>query len=194
MRVDFIRHGECDDDVFLRGRTDSLLSSLGRRQMQQAIADLPKPDFVLSSPSQRSLNFARDNFEDVQVLHDLAERDFGDWDGVSFQTLQKQSPQQLDEYLQNPFADVIPNSESLPDFQQRITQVWQKLCAMDAQHLFVFSHSGVQRILLKSILGFPNKYLFNLRIDYAARMTFEVTKTQQGYFTQLVEIRQHQHF
>jgi alpha-ribazole phosphatase len=192
MRIDIIRHGECADNAFLRGQIDSPLTPLGEQQMRQAIKGLPKADLVFSSPAQRTLKFAQENFGQVDVLEGFRERSFGEWDGLSFQALQQRFPQQLDLYLQNPFADMIPQSESLTDFQQRIATAWQKLCEIDAQHLLVFSHSGVQRMLLKSILGFPNKYLFNLKIDYAARMTFEVQKTQQGYFTQLVEIRQNQ--
>lgn len=190
MRIDIIRHGECADEAFLRGRTDSPLTELGERQMQQSIADLPKPDLVFSSPAQRNLRFAQDNFSAVESLAGVHERDFGLWDGLSFQTLQNTYPEQLARYLENPFADVIPDSETLLDFQQRVAATWDQLCALPAKHILLFSHSGVQRILLKQILGFPNKSLFNLRIGYAARMSFEVHHTSQGAFSQLLEIRQ----
>ncbi|BBP46115.1 phosphoglycerate mutase [Thiosulfatimonas sediminis] len=190
MLIDIVRHGECADSAFLRGRCDSPLTALGEQQMRQALSDVVPADLVFSAPAQRNLHFARAHYPDVQVLEAFAERDFGDWDGLSFQAVQQTDAERLELYLQNPFADVIPNSESLVDFEKRIAAGWLYLCGLPVESILLFSHSGVQRVLLKKILGFPNKSLFNLKIGYAARIRLDVQKTSQGYFTQLVEIAQ----
>nr|WP_243755353.1 histidine phosphatase family protein [Thiomicrorhabdus sp. 6S3-12] len=188
-----IRHGACEDDVFLRGRSDSKLSTEGERQMRQALNGLPQPCQVISSPASRCRDFAEQHFAHVSIRQALAERDFGSWDGLSLDEIRAHYPKQLEAYFADPFADdIIPYGENLPLFEARVVQEWNRLCQSDCEHLLIFSHSGVQRIVLKRILQMQNDALFNLKLGYATRLTFEVTRVGKECFTHLVEISQNE--
>ncbi|QKI89017.1 histidine phosphatase family protein [Thiomicrorhabdus xiamenensis] len=194
MRIDLIRHGACEDDVFLRGRTDSPLSLEGENQMRQALIGLPEPCQIITSPASRCRFFAEQHFKHVSVRQALAERDFGSWDGLSLDEIRAHYPKQLEAYFADPFADdIIPYGENLPLFEARVVQEWDRLCRSECDHLLIFSHSGVQRMVLKRILKMQNEALFNLKIGYAARLTFEVTRVDEACFTHLVEMRQNEH-
>lgn len=162
--------------------------------MRQALSGLPHPCQVISSPASRCRVFAQRHFADVSVRQGLAERDFGSWDGLSLEEIRSRYPMQLEAYFADPFADdIIPQSENLRLFEERIAREWDLLCRSECRHLLIFSHSGVQRMLLKQLLKMQNTALFNLKIGYAARLTFEINRVGEEYFTHLVEMRQNEH-
>ncbi|MBN2646715.1 MAG: histidine phosphatase family protein [Thiotrichales bacterium] len=189
MQIEVIRHGACADDAFLRGRTDSPLSDLGWRQMEAAVANLPRPEWIISSPLQRCAAFADQFAAKTQsaFVTDCAwqERDFGLWDGLSLSQLQHQEGSALAAYLAEPFVDQIPQAEPLADFSQRVEQAWNELCHRTETSVWLITHGGVQRSLLHSLLGIPLERSFHLQLGYAARLSFVVTPTASGPFCQL---------
>ena len=193
-RVNLIRHGECDDVAFLRGRTDSSLSKQGWVQMQQAIASLAVPDMVLSSPAQRCYAFGVQHFESTQAWQILQERNFGDWDGLSFDQLQSRHPKAIKAYLADPFSYRIPNAETLIAFRHRVKQLWQEVIqvasSQQVQQMHIFTHGGVMRLLIQQLLGMDDQNLFQIKIDYAARLSVDIYHSEDKAFSQFVELRQ----
>lgn len=199
MRIELLRHGECADNAWLRGRTDSVLNAHGQAQMQSNWPLCP-PSKLISSPALRCAEFVRAKTRPVEfsapIFFDAAwqERDFGRWDGLSYEQVQIQYGALLERYLQNPFATEIPEAESYADFKARILAAWQQTLqqalAEGQKHLLIVTHGGPVRLVLQSVLGLPDSHLFNLQIGYGCRVALAVTATPDGPFCQLQEIVQ----
>ena len=180
-----IRHGECDDDVFLRGHCDSSLSEAGSACMEAQLAKLSqssKPDWVVSSSLSRCSDSA-EKFCDFHQLplqrdDDWRERDFGKWDGLSLSVLQESENNELENYFQAPFEYPIPEAETLENFKIRVQMTWQfllkQLQTLQAQRVFIITHGGNIRVLLQHILKFPDEQLFQIEVGYGAVMTLKV--------------------
>lgn len=201
MRIDLLRHGECNDQAWLRGRTDSSLSEKGLLQMQAALQHhqkIPSKNSyqkIISSPAKRCSEFcyqAWSNQNSIKITEDDAwqERDFGVFDGLSFEKIQQRYPNELDCYLNNPYSAKIPQAESFENFQNRIYQAWLNLIQTDFDSILVVTHGGSMRLVLQQVLGLSNQQLFNLQLDYAARVSIEVIATESSPFCKLVELVQ----
>ncbi len=177
IRVDFVRHGECLDDAFLRGHTPSELSELGVRQMQTVFSILPKPDWVISSPAKRCVQPTKYDYEDPDIWSDFQERSFGIWDGLSYEAVRLLDPVGLKEYLKQPFTFNISKSETLGEFEFRIVSAFKKVLEYATTHalnrVLIVTHGGVMRVLLKSVLGLNNPALFQFEMGFSALMTLE---------------------
>ncbi|MEA1989457.1 MAG: histidine phosphatase family protein [Pseudomonadota bacterium] len=195
MRIELLRHGECDDQAWLRGRVDSALSVRGWQQMQAQFARLKKTETILSSPAKRCVEFSQTEIKQAwskqaAIQSQWQERDFGIFDGLSFETVKESYPKQLAHYLQEPYQHDIPEAELFSEFKQRIHQAWSELIQMDVDSILVLTHSGPMRLVLQQILGFSNQQLFQFELGYAASISIEVIATDANPFCKLVEIVQ----
>lgn len=213
MRIDFIRHGHCVGNVFFRGRSPAELSELGQKQMRVAFESIDLPDLVVSSPAKRCITQAETyylgkngvekfNVPEVQLIDDFQERDFGVWDGLSYEAIQLLDPKGFKAYLAEPFDCVIAEGESLQAFEERVQQAFAALLkqatSQQMNHLLVVTHGGVMRVLLKQVLSLHNDSLFQFEIGFGARMALECVEMipeeraqyQNDYFIKLVELVQ----
>jgi alpha-ribazole phosphatase len=189
MRIDLVRHGECLDEAFLRGQSPSELSPLGEKQMQAVFSSLAcsshqtRPELVVVSPAKRCLNPVRSFYQskkkctNIQICPAFQERHFGIWDGLSYEEVKSLYSNELQCYLENPFDYHIEQSESLTSFENRVLPAFEQLLiqasAESVNHILMVTHGGVMRVLLKHILGLQNEALFQLEVDFAARITLE---------------------
>ncbi|MEA3405956.1 MAG: histidine phosphatase family protein [Pseudomonadota bacterium] len=193
MRIDLLRHGECSDQAWLRGRVDSELSDLGWQQMLNQRSRLAHYDKIITSSAKRCAEFAMKSLQqDASVSIEPAwqERDFGLFDGLSFEELETRFPEALAHYLNNPYDHEIPQAESFHDFKNRINQAWLELIQTDVESVLLVTHSGPMRLVLQHILGFANQQLFQFELGYAARVSIEVIPTDSTPFCKLLEIVQ----
>ncbi|WP_178860742.1 histidine phosphatase family protein [Thiomicrorhabdus cannonii] len=205
MRIELLRHGECADNAWLRGRTDSPLNPQGWAQMQTA---WPKsePSRLISSPlvrcagfvqtqlQTRPVEFSSNAFSESVFDESWQERDFGLFDGLPYGSVQTQFPGLLQAYLQDPFHTDIPGAEPYAAFKQRVLAAWQhtlqQALADKVEYLLIVTHGGPMRLVLQSVLGIEDRQLFQLQIGYGCRVGIEVTATPEGPFCQLREIIQ----
>lgn len=212
MRIDLLRHGEClDNSVWLRGRTDSELSEKGWSQMQLQVASLTSTrnyQTVISSPAKRCLEFTKQACSNShlsnntpQVEQSWQECNFGLFDGLTFEQVKVNYPNELESYLQDPFAYTIPQAEGFKTFQTRIQQAWLALIesanilknASENDSILVITHGGPIRLVLQQVLSLSDKQLFNIEIGYASRISIEVVthdNCDSPPFCKLVEIVQ----
>ena len=96
MEVVLVRHGETEWSRTARhtGRTDVPLTEEGERQARAVGAALQGREFalVLSSPLRRALDTARLAGFEPEVRDDLAEWDYGEYDGVTTPEIREQVP------------------------------------------------------------------------------------------------------
>lgn len=182
--LDLLRHGECEGGLIFRGDTDSALTALGEQQMFDRLKSEISPqtapwDIVLTSPRQRCFRFAGRLSEQtncpLETVDDLREISFGDWDGLSFDQVQKAQPEMLQQYWDQRQNVTPPNGESLQIFQQRIQNALNSLVTnYRGQHLLLVTHGGVLRSLIAHALKMPLAGLQHIEVPHACRSQLKI--------------------
>ena len=182
-KIIFFRHGQCQGGNILRGKTDVALSDMGWQQMQlstnKVLAAHSIPNKIVSSPLQRCRLFAEakaTQFKlNLAIVPALAEFDYGDWDGQTFERLYQKSPRDLNAFFNHPWQNPPPNGEKMPEFEARINNHYSSLCVTAQTHsiIWVFTHGGVMKQILAYILGLDRQasVFSSIDIPYAASIT-----------------------
>ncbi|MDQ2683067.1 MAG: histidine phosphatase family protein [Chloroflexota bacterium] len=160
-----VRHGRTEGNVrrVLVGRTDIPLDELGVRQAA-AVAEyfhgFHRPDVILASPLDRARTTAKAISDllqlPIEIEDDLAELNFGSYEGRSWVELLEQEPE-FAAQIQNLEHDLQwPGGERLSEFHQRVRAVFSRLAARYDNHsAIVVSHGGVVGSLVSQLLGTP---------------------------------------
>jgi len=171
--IDLVRHGETGDGNFrFRGRTDEPLSDLGWSQLRSVVPEQPQWESIVSSPLRRCSEFANELNRRfglaVDLQSNLAEMDFGDWEGMTVEQVQAENSVALGQFWTDPESAAAPSGETLIDFYGRIDSGWQTLLQRSAgRHVLLVSHGGVMRVILARVLGIPRTNLWNLDVPNA---------------------------
>lgn len=159
MHLDLLRHGETTFSHTLRGHLDDELTEQGWLQMQSTIQQALNAqmhwDVIISSPLQRCQKFAvalAQQLERPLLLHsDIKEMFFGDWEGVSTQTIYETEPELLANFWQFPTQYHAPNGESFAQFQQRVmhgvNRIYTEMQQNHWHRALVVTHGGVIKLL-----------------------------------------------
>jgi alpha-ribazole phosphatase len=157
--VDLLRHGDVEGGQCFRGRLDDPLTPAGWAQLRAATACAsaagPGPwDRILSSPLRRCADFARELSAGLglpmEILQDLRERDFGDWEGLPADRIPIED---LCRFWSDPLGFDPPGAEPFGAFGDRVGSAWGEILASDARHPLVVTHGGVVRAILAEVLG-----------------------------------------
>lgn len=148
-----IRHGETEWTVSKKhtGRTDIPLTPAGERAARRLEPLLAEHRFtaVFTSPLQRARQTAAlAGFDDAQVLEDLHELDYGEYEGRTSDEIRAQQPDWL------LWRDGSPGGESIDDAGRRADGVLERLEAVDGDVL-LFGHGHFSRVLGARVLGLP---------------------------------------
>ncbi len=184
-----LRHGQPEDQgglqdkAVFRGKTNSPLSARGWQQMQEAVAGL-NFKYIISSPLQRCAQFARQLSKEKNLSVDeqaeLAEIDFGLWDGQLIDDIAIHSKSLLKAFWSDPLNNTPPEGESLRDFHKRVIVCWNKIISTE-QHLdtLIFIHGGVQKIILAHLLEMPLTAIHNIEVPYACCSAINIYYNEQ---------------
>lgn len=152
--IHLVRHGETEWSLSGRhtGRSDIPLTPNGEaaaRKLADRLAGL-SVSAVWSSPSQRARNTcALSGFgADVVIKDDLAEWDYGAYEGVTTKEIQKSHP---DWRL---FRDACPQGEAAADVGARADRIIGELRQANA-NILIFSSSHFLRVFAARWLGLP---------------------------------------
>lgn len=186
--VDLLRHGETEGASWVfRGSTDVTLSARGQAQMQavaSALRDEPLT-MVASSPMQRcslmATSIADTHDVEYQVLQNMREMCFGDWEGNSASDVAEgDDGDLLAVFQQNPLGFKAPAGEAFDDFSQRVLNCWQQwLHDADDEHRLLVTHGGVMRVLLAHTLGMPMSMVWRLYVPHAAWCRISLLQGEQ---------------
>jgi ribonuclease H / adenosylcobalamin/alpha-ribazole phosphatase len=172
-----LRHGETalSRERRFAGRGDVPLTAAGMRQAA-AVADRLAArggiDLVLTSPLQRALRTAETvaaaTAAPLQVEKDLAETDFGDWEGLTFAEASARWPDALASWLAS--ADVPPpGGESFAAVAARVGAVTERLLAAHRNRmLLLVSHVTPIKVIACRALLAPPAAMFRIHLDVAA--------------------------
>jgi alpha-ribazole phosphatase/probable phosphoglycerate mutase len=191
-----IRHGETEgaEKRRYKGSIDVPLSKNGIRQMEQVseyiveenkyFSNPPSPTFlkggkgglltaVYSSDLQRAIKsaelIAKPHSLNPIIVPSLRERNFGTWEGMSFDEIREKNPQEFDSWAANPLRFSPMGGESTVEVKERVIDALDKILnTHEKQQIAIVSHGGVIRIMLCHFLGIPLENIFRVEQDYGA--------------------------
>jgi broad specificity phosphatase PhoE len=150
VEVVLVRHGETEWSAALRhtGRTDVPLLEEGERQARAVGEALRGRRFalVLSSPLQRALETARLAGYEPELREELAEWDYGDYEGRTTAEIRETVPDWTI------WRYGAAGGESPAELAARVDRVLAEILATDGDVL-VFAHGHVLRVLCARWLG-----------------------------------------
>jgi alpha-ribazole phosphatase len=164
-RLVLVRHAEPAPEVRGRcyGTLDVELSKRGRAQAAALAATLrDEPiDLVVSSPRLRAVQTAAALGLPIEVDERLCELDFGDFEGRTYEELERDEPDVFREWMASPTTVCFPNGESYADLRARATAALADVRA-HAERAVVVTHGGVIRAGVAAWLELPDHALFRL--------------------------------
>ncbi len=171
-----LRHGVTDNDGVKRyiGQTDVPLGASGYRQADrwaQYFAQIAVQR-ILCSDLQRSTETADIIGRRCRITPEahskLREIDLGSWEGMSFDHIRDQYPEEY-ALRGRDIARYRPlQGESFQDLRRRVVPFWDHQFKQSRENVLFVGHAGVNRILLCHLLGMPLSHLFRLEQDPAA--------------------------
>jgi broad specificity phosphatase PhoE len=172
VEVVVVRHGETEWSLAMRhtGRTDLPLTEAGEQRARTVGTALQGREFalVLSSPLRRALDTARLAGFEPQVRDELAEWDYGDYEGRTTAEIRETVPDWTI------WRYGAPGGESGAEVGARVDRVIEEILQVDADVL-VFGHGHLLRVLCARWLELepPDGRLFALDPATLSTLGFE---------------------
>lgn len=111
----------------------------------------------------------RAEFGSVNVMVDLREIDFGDFEGLAYDDIAARYPELYRQWMETPTEVRFPNGESFQEMRSRVLEAFDAIQReRTGQTVAIVSHGGVNRILIAWALQIHDEYLFRVAQDYAA--------------------------
>lgn len=177
-RVFLVRHGATilsAEDRFA-GATDVPLSDEGRAQVRRLAERLSREGVcaVFASPLGRTMETAKilalPHGLPVQPVDGLREISHGRWEQMTRHEVERQFPEEAEEWGRDPFTFAPKGGESgLAVTARALPALMEIIRAHIGKRLLVVSHKATIRLMLSSLLGFdPRRYRDNLDQSPAA--------------------------
>lgn len=151
MTLTLIRHGDCNSrGLYLGSRTNPPLSDLGVKQIER-LKGLIDTDNIYTSYLKRSIESGYILNNKIQKVKELNEIDFGLWDGLSMEEIQKNWNKEYSRWVINPVDYTPPEGESFTEFYKRVSSFVNRLKKTDKDATLVV-HGGVIRTIIIYLL------------------------------------------
>lgn len=173
VRLYIIRHGETEPNTRYAclGRLDVPLNKNGVAQSFDLCGRIDDicPDLIYISPLKRAYQTIEPYLKkhpSIPIVNEygIIERDFGDWDNMSFDEIQKFDPVRFRKWQSDFTGYAVPNGESSIDVQKRVNLTIDKITAENyGKSVFLITHLGTARHIIS--------HLLNLNLDAGWRFT-----------------------
>ncbi|MBI4824460.1 MAG: histidine phosphatase family protein [Nitrospirae bacterium] len=178
-----IRHGETEsaDEKRYKGSIDVAISLKGLMQIKKTSTFIKallngsnmRLKAVYTSSLQRALKsaeiIATGNALKPIVVPELRERNFGAWEGMSFDEIRASYPDAFDSWAKDPMRFSPIGGESTLEVKERVMKVlYEILKAHNGDAVSIVSHGGVNRVILCCLMGIPLENIFSIEQDYAS--------------------------
>lgn len=185
-RVLFVRHGKTDfptNRIYCDDREDPELNAEGRAQAQFAAKFLGSQavDKIYCSPSSRTRMTAEVIADAVSApivaVKELRERRFGVWDGLYFDDIAQNHPEDYQAWRRDVVHYTPSGGETITQLKERVVSAVNSIVSEHRSGLVVVvSHVGPIRVALAEAMKIPLESYRQLRIDYGA-----VTQVDYGH-------------
>lgn len=167
-----VRHPEVENhkkNIF-NGTTDVDLSQKGYNQAE-ILYDFFKDKnikVVFSSPMKRCITVAEKFKETCRVIikNNLKERNFGIFEGLSWENVEELYPKTAKDFLSDPFFYRVKNGESFFDVKKRVIPEINKILKVGENTLIV-AHGGINRVIISYLLDMKDESVLKISQDYA---------------------------
>lgn len=152
-----IRHGESEFNVQKKfcGCNECDLSSLGKVQAKLLGEEMKniRLDEIYASPIKRARLTAQAMGENIIFDDDLRELNFGEFEGFTFDEIEKKHPEYLEAMLKKDFSYTFPGGEQMQKFYERVTNAYDKIVKNSkGNRIAIVAHSCVIRCILSYVL------------------------------------------
>lgn len=177
-----IRHGETkgSEERRYKGTIDVPLSENGKRQIMNSAEFIERTlnsagarmNAVYSSNLVRASKSAEIIAEHLglspKLDADLRERDFGLWEGMSFEEIDEQFPDDFRAWAKNPLRFSPMGGESTLEVKERVMGALKRILDRHAgETVAVVGHGGVNRVALCHFMGMPLENIFRIEQEFA---------------------------
>lgn len=185
MKLILARHGETEFNRLKKfyGTTDVSLDKQGQKQAQLLALKVNKlhPTLFVQTNLKRTeqtlqpLKDLRPVIPTV-TLPDLAEKGFGNWEGLDANEIEARYPAEWQKWLAAPLLYTPPTVEAFSDFKERVHYGLQWLLGhtMENDIVFVVAHLGTIRLLYQELVD-PTADFYSLDFRAACYSTLTIT-------------------
>jgi alpha-ribazole phosphatase/probable phosphoglycerate mutase len=201
-KVYLIRHGETEDADSRRykGHIDVPLSEQGIEQIKRLTAFLSAKEdkrgsteltsdrpvvrsSALKAVYSSSLSRALKSAEIIAgpyglqpvIVDELRERNFGVWEGMSFDEIEKKYPDAFRAWAENPLKFSPMDGESTLEVTDRALKAFNEIVENhNGQNIAIVSHGGIIRVILCHLLGIPLENIFRIEQSFGALNIIEL--------------------
>jgi phosphoserine phosphatase len=184
MKLLLVRHGHVDGirPERFRGRRDVPLSQQGVQQaieVAEHIAQRQRPVAVYTSPLRRCTEtasaIAAATGIEVQVLADLIDLDYGDWQWLTRDDVRNRWPDLIERWDTAPQLVRFPHGDSFQDLIARISNVLRMLIDRHAgDTVVIVGHDSGNRALLLQLLDQPASSFWRFTQDPCGLSDIEI--------------------
>ena len=176
-RIYLIRHGEVAGAGPKRynGQRDVDLSQTGMSQMEKMANRLASYPIVaiycsdLTRALKGAETLARANNIPVYPRRSLREKNFGAWEGLTYEEVAARFPEEWKAWLADPAGSRPPRGETYSEVEQRVLQELSLILKdHQGQQLVILSHGGTNRVILCHALQLDLKNIFRIEQEYSA--------------------------
>lgn len=151
---------------------DTSLSDTGRRQATAVAGFLAKRhiDVVLASPMKRAQETAQliaaAHHHEVGTLEAINECDVGRWEGLDWDSIMRDDPDDYQRFMEDPSRHGYPEGESYGDVLERVGPVLDDVLQRHrGQSIVVVAHNIVNRVYVARLMGWPLARAREIRQD-----------------------------
>ncbi len=173
-----IRHGQTDWNAshLVMGRRPIPLNEVGVKQAEDLSQYLKNADLsaIVSSPVKRAHQTAeiiakRHDGIEIQIDDGLAEIDYGDWIGRSFDEVAGENQELWQLYHEDPTEVELPGGERMADVTKRVSKTLEDIRERyEDGRIALVSHADVIKVALLNLLSMEMKRIINFSIDNCA--------------------------
>ena len=103
------------------------------------------------------------------VHHGLRERNFGAWEGMSFDEIKTEFPDAFRKWAENPLEFSPMGGESTIEVKDRTMKAFREITERhEGGVIAIVAHGGINRVILCELLGMPLENIFRIEQDFAS--------------------------
>lgn len=157
------------------GQTDVPLAETAERDIQAALAPLPKFDRVYSSPAQRCVRLAtalaqRDGCA-VTLAPELQELHFGEWEQLPWTRIPREHS---DPWAADTWNRAPPGGETEQALWTRVASWYRAALSPPVSRCAIVAHGGSLRVLRCLILGLAVEERWSWQLNWGEHARFEL--------------------
>lgn len=178
-----VRHALTIDNQSKRlsGHIDSVVSEVGIKQIEKLTKYLDgiHIDKIYTTTSSRTKDTVRDvaKKKGIEIIEKetLKEISFGDFEGITFDDIKNNYPEEFNSMIEKGYEYRYPNGESLIDSFIRVSNEVKEIISMDKDKtILICSHGGTIRNIISYLVSGSYKYHWNFKIDNASVSILEI--------------------